>query len=156
MTILANIPIWVFPLFILLLVVGLRAMQRRHLPVALIYSIPLLGVLGLRAIIALPAGMWIWFVFAGFGAFGVRAGMALQKRWLIARDGNRVELEGEPLTLILMMSVFAGNFVVGMLSEVAPEVLTMALFQFGFAALLSTVSGVFCGRALWVFRASGA
>jgi len=156
MTILANIPIWVFPLFILLLVVGLRSMQRRRVPVALIYAIPLLGVLGIRAIAALPADAWIWAVFAFFAALGVRTGMALQKRWLIARDGNRVELAGEPMTLMSMMSVFAGNFVVGLVSEVAPEVLSMALFQFGFAALLSIVSGVFCGRALWVFRASGA
>lgn len=156
MTILANIPLWVFPLFLLLLVVGLRAMQRRRVPVALIYLIPLLGLLGIRAIAALPADAWIWAVFAVFGIFGVRTGMALQKRWLIARIGNRVELEGEPLTLVLMMSVFAGNFVVGMVSEVAPDVLTMALFQFGFTALLSTVSGVFCGRALWVYRAARA
>ena len=155
MTILANIPIWVFPLFILLLVIGLRAMRRRQLPVAVIYAIPLLGVLGLRAIIALPTSLWIWAIFAGFGALGIKTGMALQKRWLIGRNGNRVELEGEPLTLVLMMSVFAGNFVVGMLSEVAPNVLGMALFQFGFTALLSTVSGIFCGRALWVYRASG-
>jgi len=155
MTILANIPIWVFPLFILLLVIGLRAMRRRQLPVAVIYAIPLLGVLGLRAIIALPTSLWIWAIFAGFGALGIKTGMALQRRWLIGRNGNRVELEGEPLTLVLMMSVFAGNFVVGLVSEVAPEVLTMALFQFGFTALLSTVSGIFCGRALWVYRASG-
>jgi hypothetical protein len=37
-------PIWVWPLFILLLVLGLRARPERAVPVGLFYGLPFLGI----------------------------------------------------------------------------------------------------------------
>ena len=145
-------PIWVWPLLLLLVVVGLRARKRRMAPVALIYLLPLLGVMTLRSIAVMPAGLWIWLVFGtGYGA-GILLGHHLQGRWLLGREGNRIDLAGETVTLATMMGVFWANFVGGTFQAVAPDVYANPAFQGAFAALLALCAGIFAGRALRVWR----
>lgn len=54
-TFFSSIPIWVFPLFLLLLILGLRASKTRRVPIAVIYALPLLGILTLNNIVSLEA-----------------------------------------------------------------------------------------------------
>jgi hypothetical protein len=152
MQILSQIPVWVPFLFVFLLVLGLRARHRRHVPVVLIYSIPLLSLLSLRAVSNLPAGLWIWGVFAVCFSVGIWAGYRMQASWLIARQGRSIEVAGENVTLILLMAVFFGNFATGILTDVMPGALGGLAFQLTFTSLLSSASGVFAGRALYVLH----
>lgn len=88
-------PIWVWPLLAVLLFVGMRARHERTVPVGLIYGLPLLGVMAVRSVLAVPAAGVIWLVFAvayvlgawggicssGLGCWGVRgAKCALPER----------------------------------------------------------------------------
>lgn len=50
--ILTGTPVWVWPLFAGLVFVGLRATRTRFVPVWLVYVLPLLGVLSMRALAA--------------------------------------------------------------------------------------------------------
>lgn len=145
-------PIWVWPLLALLIFVGMRARLTRMVPVALIYLLPLLGIMPLRSIAALPAGAWIWLIFGAGYVAGVWLGHHLQARWVLGREGHMVQVAGESLTLGLMMIVFWANFVGGVLQAVAPETYANPIFQGMFAAALAVTAGTFAGRALRVWR----
>jgi hypothetical protein len=152
MTLLTNAPLWVWPLFLLLLVVGLRATRTRRAPLVLILALPLLGVLSLRTLSGLPAPVWGWCVWAGALILGGLVGARLQSRWLIAREGRWVSLRGEWLTLSAMMLLFWSNFATGVLQAVAPSVLVAPGFVAGLAGILGVCAGSFLGRAIQTVR----
>lgn len=152
-TFFANVPIWVFPLFILLLALGLRASKEREVPAFLIYALPLLGILTFRNILALSAPTWIWLIAALAYAVGIYFGIAWQKNWLINRTARKVHVKGEWITLIAMMIIFAAGFVNGFLSAVAPDLTQSSGFVVGFAIATCLPSGQFLGRAVTTLRA---
>jgi hypothetical protein len=145
-------PIWVWPLLVGLILVGMRARKPRTAPAAVLYLLPLLGILALRSVASLPAGSWIWVVFVVLYAAGVWIGYLLQGRWVLGRTGQRVQLAGENLTLVVVMLVFWANFVGGLLQAVAPHIYSNPVFHAGFAAVLALGAGTFAGRAVRVWR----
>lgn len=145
-------PVWVWPLLAVLLIVGMRARHMRTVPAGLVYALPLLGIMALRSVAALPAGGWIWAIFAlayGAGAWG---GYLLQRGWILGHEDGRVRLAGEWLTLTVMMVIFWANFAGGFLRAVTPAVYGGAIFMIVFAGLLAACGGSFAGRALRVWR----
>lgn len=151
--ILNGTPVWVWPLFIALLVVGLRARHARQVPVALLYGLPLMGLSGVSAVAGLSAGLAVWGVFALFYLLGCSGGYAVQQCWILGRSGRMVYLAGESLTLVMIMCVFLANFVGGFLQAVAPQIYGGLVFQILFAAVVAVSSGSFAGRALRVAKA---
>jgi hypothetical protein len=150
---LTGAPIWVWPLLVVLMLVGLRARKERTAPVLLIYGLPALGILGLRSVAALPAETWIWALFAvGYGV-GCWGGYLVQRRWVLGREGRMVQLAGEGLTLGVMMIMFWANFAGGVLQAVAPQLYSSSLFQVIFVGVIACAGGSFAGRALRVWRA---
>ncbi|THD72920.1 hypothetical protein E7681_13425 [Thalassobius vesicularis] len=153
MTVLANVPLWVWPLFVLLLIVGLRATRPRRAPLALVLALPLLGVLSLRSLSTLPDPMIVWPIWAIAILLGTALGHRLQTRWLISRDGPWLQLRGEWLTLATAMLIFWSNFAGGVMRVLAADALSGAPFQTGFALVLGLCAGTFLGRAIRSFRA---
>lgn len=152
MSILTNTPVWVWPLFIGLIVLGLRATRERRSPVALIAALPLLGGLSLRSLATLPAPALVWSVWATALVIGAILGARLQSRWLIQREGAYVTLKGEWLTLVVLVTIFGSNFVFGALRAVAPALFSAPVLQAGLALVLGLCAGSFLGRALQVLR----
>lgn len=152
--ILTETPLWVWPLFVLLVVVGLRARQTREVPMFAFYCLPLLGISAVSAVMALNAGLLVWGAFALAYAMGAVAGYRVQGRWVLGRRGRMVCLAGESLTLSMMMLVFGASFVGGFLEAAAPQVYAGAFFQACFAAVVAVSSGSFAGRALRVGRSA--
>ncbi len=149
----SNVPIWVLPLFILLLILGLRASKDRSVPVAFIYLLPLLGILTLRTILSLSPPLWVWVIaIVIYGGGGV-LGMVMQRRWIIERSTRMVQVKGEWATMSAMMILFAAGFVSGFLNATMPEVTQTALFLAGFVAINCLASGQFLGRAITTLRA---
>ena len=145
-------PIWIWPLLAALFFVGMRARRDRTAPVILIFSLPVLGILGARTTAALPADGWIWGVFLiAYGAGGW-VGFMLQRRWLLGREGYRVHLAGENLTLSVMMLMFWANFSGGVLQAVASDIYSTSIFQAIFVVLIASASGSFAGRAVQVWK----
>lgn len=149
--ILTGAPIWVWPLFIALVFVGMRARRERVVPVGLIYALPLLGIMAIRSVAGLPAAVWIWAVFAAAYAAGAWGGYLLQRAWVLGREAGKVRLAGESLTLTVMMLVFWANFAGGFMRAVVPDAYAGSLFHIIFAALLAISCGSFAGRALRVW-----
>jgi hypothetical protein len=152
MTLLTNAPIWVWPLFVLLVFVGLRATRPRNAPVALFYGLPFLGLLGLRSLLALPAPGWGLALWAIMLLIGAALGYAAQRRWLIERTGKTVSLRPEWLTLIVVMILFWSNFATGVVRATAPQMLTTPGYIATLAIILGLSSGSFLGRAIRVAR----
>lgn len=149
-------PIWVGPLFILLLVLGLRARHARMVPVVLFYALPLLGLSALNAVVEVSAGSAVWAVFISAYVMGIAGGYRVQRRWVLGRAGRCVHLAAENLTLVMMMCVFGANFVAGFLAAVAPQVYAGSAFAVVFTAIVALSSGSFAGRALRVWQGGSA
>ena len=54
--VMTGAPLWVWPLLVVLVMGGARARRNRWVPVGMVYALPLLGVLGPRTVLSLPAG----------------------------------------------------------------------------------------------------
>jgi len=150
--VLAGAPIWVWPLLVVLVVMGVRASKRRSMPVFVLFILPFLGLMTLRNVGALPH---VEIAYAGFGLgflAGAALGHRLQSGWNLSHEGGRVLLEGEWLTLIALMVIFWTNFAGGTLRAVAPEVLASPVFSAVFAGALGAVAGSFLGRSVSTLR----
>ncbi|MCP5073819.1 MAG: hypothetical protein GY947_11070 [Rhodobacteraceae bacterium] len=151
--ILTNAPIWVWPLLVLLIFVGLKASKQRTTSTLPIYLLPLLVFLSLNAVSKLPSPGFIWFVFLGAYCGGAATGYLAQKRWIIAKEQKTVSLRGEWITLIAVMTLFWMNFATGVVKAISFETYNSTGFFIVFAVIAGLVSGSFAGRAYRVFAA---
>ena len=152
MEILINAPVWVWPLLIGLVVIGVRALRARRVPIWMVCLLPALGLLGVNSVAGLPeATVAVWLVFAVVWLASAAWGDRMARRLIVGRDGGRVHLRGEVVTLIAVMVLFWANFGAGVLEAVAPEVLSDATGAAVFAGVLAAASGQFAGRALRAF-----
>lgn len=151
--ILTNAPVWIWPLLILLILIGLRASKDRSAPIWLICSLPLLGLLSLNAVNGLTPNPGIWLVFALLYLLGAVLGLGFQRRIILEKTASRVTLRGEWLTLVVLMAIFWMNFVGGFLNAVFPAVYASWVFHAIFAAAAGLSAGSFMGRAVAAIKA---
>lgn len=152
LTIISNAPVWVWPLLIGLLFLGLRATKERAVSKAVLLSLPLLALLSLPTLMRMEPAILVWMLYPLGYAIGAYIGYIKQARWLIADDGLHVTVSGEWLTLTSIMILFSANFVGGTISAMAPQVYTSPGFVAAYLALLATTSGLFGGRAIYIWR----
>lgn len=149
---LANVPVWVLPLFIVLLAVSLRATRTRTVPKALVYSLPLLGLLSLRTVLSFDQHMLALTLFAMGYATGARLGFSAQANWITDVSRSQVTIRGEWLTLATIMGLFLLNFVNGAINGMAPDLTLNPIYIAGISAFAGCLSGTFIGRALRVMQ----
>jgi len=135
-----------------LFIVGLRASKNRSVPILLIYSLPLLGLLTLRNITSLAPPIWLWTFAAVTYASGIAIGMRLQHGWIVARYEQFAQVKGEWATITAMMIVFATGFVNRFLGATMPALTQTAVFLTGFVAINCLASSHFLGRAITTLR----
>lgn len=141
-------PVWVWPLLLGMIWLGLRARRPRVLPVWPAYVMPALGVMSVNSVRGLGGGDALWLVFGLAYLPGLLFGQRFQARRILAKTGGRVHLQGEWLTLSVLMLIFWLNFAGGVFQSVAPTVYQSIWFLGLFTALAGSVAGVFLGRAL--------
>lgn len=153
--VLTNIPLYVWPLFTLLLVSGLRAMKKNTVPLA--------------ALLAFPAGFLIWSLFTFFGRFGEHipsvviwvicliSGLSLGYLHVMnlhlefIKERKMVVMPGSALPLALSLSIFSAKFSIGMVSGMFPH-LSTSLVILGLELVAALILGVFAGRAIGCLR----
>lgn len=148
--ILHGAPVWVRPLFLVLLSIGLLSMRHRHSSVIPYFFYPLFGLTAAGSIGGLLHDPLKWIVFGSAYTLGVAAAFIWQNGLIVEKTGMHMVLRGEWLTLLILMVVFFSNFVNGMVESMAPDVRQIGAFTVGFACVIGICAGSFTGRALRV------
>jgi len=156
LALITRAPFWVWPLFFILLFFGLKARKVRVVHVAILYALPLLGILSLRSVAQLAPPAMVWGLFALGYLAGGTGGFRFQKKIVLARQGVWVRLAGEWLTLAMLMVIFWMNYVGGIMAVVAPATSGALGFQAVFGVGMAAAAGIILGRAVRVFCAGGA
>ena len=137
MELFTQAPLWVWPLLALLIVAGLRALRDRRAPIWLTYAMPAFVLLALRTLGTLEPGISAWVIFGVVWGIAGLLGYRIARRWVLYREGSRVHLRGEVVTLVALMVIFWANFAAGVLDATAPEVLHSSFGLGLFAAVLA-------------------
>ena len=148
----SGAPLWVWPLLVLLIFIGLRATRERTTSVYAYYVLPLLGIMSLNTLTDQPNLTVAWPSFTTAYLIGAAMAFRWQSYWLIQGDGSRVQLSGEWVTLVTLMIIFLSNFFNGFALQVFPEIHATALFTGLFSAAIGWASGTFLGRVLFILR----
>lgn len=153
MQIIDRTPVWVWPLLIGLVFLGLRSTKDRVGPIWLYYAIPLIGLMGLRTIFSLPQGPVVWIGFAMAFLIGATVGYRLQVKWIIEKLAQTVRVRGEWFTFAMIMVLFLSNFVLGVTRGVSPLTVSNPVFLALFVTVIGFASGSFTGRSLRIIKA---
>lgn len=145
-----NAPIWVWPLFVVLLVMGLSAMRDRNSSIIPYFFLPLLGLSTVNSMGALAHVPLNWISFGLSYLLGTILAFRWQNGLILEKSGWRMRLKGERITLLILMLIFVSNFVSGVISSVAPHLQGLHSFTAIFASIIGACSGSFTGRALRV------
>lgn len=146
--IVSSAPIWVWPLLVLLIILGLRSSRTRTVPTVFSYLLPLMSILSLRSVSALPVAQTIWIFFGAAWLTGSYGGYVFQRKRLISKSPRRVTLKGEWLTMFVLMLIFWMQFGSGVVKAISPETYASGNFHIMFASITGLVAGTFIGRAL--------
>lgn len=140
-------PVWVWPLLVALIALGVSRLRDREMPAwrllllpAILIGISVVTVLaggpGLARLVAMAAGL----------AAGAVAGWASMRNVEVARlNDGRFLVKGEYVSLIAILGIFASRFASGFVTATAPQLLEMngvaelfVLLPVFFAALMAS------------------
>lgn len=152
--IITNIPLFVWPLFALLLVGGLRARKAHHFSLNLILLIPaaffcwsLISFFEEYATHLFAIVFWIFCLVAGslIGFSQIQ-----QLPLCIDKKKGIVEMPGSWIPLFLSLSIFSSKFALGMMRGMLPNLEGSLLFLM--LELFSIlILGIFIGRGIGIF-----
>ncbi len=154
--VLTQTPWWVWVLFLFLVSRGMKALRggprplRKLVVIPLVFSIWGLVELFSRHAYTLPS-LLMW---GGTLAVGMAAGWALVSRQTITvdRQAGTLVLPGDPSTLILVLALFLGHYILGFLLAMDPQVGQHAPYALVAAALSGGASGIFVGKFAFYLR----
>ena len=151
-----NTPPWVWPLLAFLLFLGIRALRPRTASLWRIAILPTVfcawGLYGLVSLHALTAQRILPWVAAM--AVGISAGMLVAGLQPIRADKVRhlVRAPGGPLTLVLILSVFATKYAFGVLHATRSDLFAEPRLWLTELALSGVLTGMFAGRFAGLWR----
>ena len=143
-------PIWVWPLLVALIALGVSRMRDREMPVWRLMLLPA----------ALSVSMLVTILVAGLSVSGLAAlvtglSLGLGIGWMSLRavvatrlSGNRVLVKGEVVSLIAILVIFASRFANGAMSAVVPHLLERPGVAELFIAVPVFCAGIMAARAL--------
>jgi len=160
--IITKIPVFVWPLFAVLLLGGLKARKTSAVPIVVLLLIPsiffgwsLFSFFGKYA--TNPSAILFWLLCLGVGFF---IGFLHMQKLKLQFDGQKkkVEMPGSWIPLMLSMSIFTSKFSIGMMSSMMPH-LNGSLLFLGLELFSTIILGIFAGRGvncLMRYRAASA
>lgn len=145
-----NAPVWVWPLFFVLLYIGFLATKTRNSSIIPYIFYPLFGLSAANSIGALVHNPANWWIFGRTYLLGVTLAFRWQDGLILQKTGWKMRLKGDRITLVILMTVFFSNFVNGVVEAVGPQLREMFVFTIIFATVIGACAGSFSGRALRV------
>jgi uncharacterized protein DUF6622 len=154
--ILVNTPPWVWVLLAFLLFLGIRALRPSTTPLWRVAILPVIfcvwGIYGLFSLHSPTLGRILPWLAAI--AVGIVIGMMVAKLQPIRADKERhlVRVPGGPLTLLLILGIFATKYVFGVLHGMAPALFAEPRYWLSEIMLSGTLTGMFVGRFVGLWR----
>jgi hypothetical protein len=154
--IVANTPIWVWVLLAYLLFIGIRALRPGTAPLWRIAIMPVIffvwGLFSLYQLHGLSLARVLPWALALVG--GTAIGMAIANLQPIRADKMRhlVRMPGGPLTLILILLIFATKYEFGFLHATQPALFAEPRFWLAEIAISGVLAGMFIGRFAGLWR----
>jgi hypothetical protein len=158
MIIISRTPTWVWALLAALVVLGLTQTRTRQMTLLRATALPmvmmglsLLGVLSTFGAKALPLSAWLVALIAS--ALAAKAlGVWRGARWSAA--SARFEVPGSWLPMLMILSIFAVKFYVGVNVTMQPELKGDTQFSLIVCLIYGVFSGLFFARGLnfWSLR----
>jgi hypothetical protein len=149
--IITEIPIFVWPLFAILLLGGLRARKASAVPLAVLLLIPsiffgwsLFSFFGKYA--TSPLAILFWLLCLGLG-FLIGFSHMQRLKLHFDKQKKKVEMPGSWIPLLLSMSIFTSKFSMGMMSSIMPHLNGSFLFL-GLELFSTIILGIFAGRGI--------
>jgi hypothetical protein len=149
--ILLGTPIWVYPLFILTIWLGVSAARQSTRDMMALLRLPLIFLVWSIASLLMGSntGMFAILIWLGGASLGAGVGYTLFRTAnlvLNAEGGRSVIVPGTWFTLIFSVTIFAINYLFGYLRATAPELLLSAPYFIMMPAISGVSSGVFVGQ----------
>ncbi len=153
---LIHTPWWVFALFVFVVSRGVLALQTRTVAIVRLALLPaIFGVWGVYSLFELFGPNLVALgVFALALLVGAAVGAALSRHGSVRADQPKglVEISGSPVTLILVLAIFASKYALGYWLAVDRNARTSLAFLAADAVVSGVVIGTFVGRflGLWL------
>lgn len=145
-----NAPVWVWPLFFVLVFIGLIAMRDRRSSIIPYFFYPLFGLSAANSIGALNHVPLSWITFSVCYLVGAGLAFRWQNSLILQKAGWTMKIKGDRITILILMLIFFSNFVNGVILSVAPDLQEAIVFTLVFVGVIGACSGSFTGRALRV------
>jgi hypothetical protein len=151
--ILIGAPVWAWPLFFVLVALGLRSTRPRELSRSAVFVWPaILTVLSIYSVAtsygARPLALGGWL--AGMASGIIVGGMTPIGRRNARFDkmSGKFYVSGSWTPLVLLMAVFWSRFAIGVARARVPQAVDTSLFQIGTSLALGLCSGLFTARTI--------
>lgn len=153
-----HAPIWVWPLFLVLIALGLRQVRSRSVPPmpVIVISGAMLLLSGYGVISAFKGSAWALLAWAGMLASTllICQRMGYPQGWQLDIYTQRLQIPGSWLPLALFMAIFLIKFAVGATLSMRPELAQQMQFALPISAMYGLLSGLFAARSWHALRLS--
>ena len=155
LAVLQHTPVWVWPLLIALLALGVWQAFPRSVTLRRIALLPLsmlaLSLWGVVSVFGSGPALAAWAVGGlAAAALSLRGGSPPGVRW--SATERVFQMPGSWLPLALILGIFCTRFGVGVSLALDPELRHAAGFAVGTSLVYGVFSGLFAGRAMALFR----
>lgn len=149
--ILNGTPWWVWVIFIYVMIVGIKALSPRVVSLYRLTLMPLIFVaLSVHTLWVLPLNFMRIALFVIFVIAGIGIGFWQISRLFIEIDRNKklLAVPGSPMTLILVLIVFASKYYFGYTEATNPGIIDQLAFILPLLIISGLCTGTFIGRGI--------
>lgn len=154
--IITKTPLWVFGLFFALVVLGSLQMRARKISARRVFILPivflLLSAAGVVSAFGLSSIPLLAFAVGYILAITLVVSSPREPNASYNKALQEFNVAGSSVPLVLMMSIFALKYFVGVSTAMHTSFALSDLFPLTISALYGGFSGIFAGRALKLYR----
>jgi hypothetical protein len=152
--IIANTPLWVYPLLVGLIILGLIQTKDRPMGWLRLLLIPcgflifsIYGVMSAFGLHTNTAGLWLLGVF-----IGVAVGIAIGVNTKVCNQSGKIIVKGSWIPMIIILGIFLTKYSVGVAIALKATALQTNQSAYLISLLYGIFSGVFVGRSILILR----
>ena len=148
--IIIKAPVCVWPLLVLLIMIGLLHTRQYSMPKWRMFILPItFSIAAIIASISMTQPILSIIVTIAACVSIIPIGVWLAKSsGAYLTEASRIEIPGEWVTLVLLLSIFANRFVSGVVTSASPEIANGVAFTVTQAFISGAIIGIAAGRTI--------